>query len=185
MGNERGGSIKRTVIASIEAEYQRYKKMAEAAFNQLSDEQLAQATGSSDNSVATIAWHIAGNLQSRFTEFLDTDGEKPWRDRETEFLPRYVTHTQLLGFWELGWQALSTTLAALSDIDLRRTIRIRDQSLSVVEALHRSLAHTSYHVGQIVFMAKALLGPDWLYLCIPPGKSAEYNQNPTLERPPK
>lgn len=175
----------RVVIASIEAEYQRYKQMAEATFRQLSDEQLGQVAGASENSVATIAWHIGGNLRSRFTQFLDTDGEKPWRDRETEFLPRHVTHAELLAFWEKGWQTLSSTLAALTDSDLTRTVKIRNQPLSVVEALHRSLAHTSCHVGQIVFLAKALRGPDWQYLSIPPGKSAEYNRNPALQSPPK
>jgi len=175
----------RVVIASIEAEYQRYKQMAEAAFRQLSDEQLGQVAGTSENSVATIAWHIGGNLRSRFTEFLDTDGEKPWRDRETEFLPRQVTQAELLAFWEGGWQTLTATLVALTDSDLTRTVKIRNQPLSVVEALHRSLAHTSCHVGQIVFLAKALRGPDWQYLSIPPGKSAEYNRKPTAERPPK
>ena len=145
------GDNMRVVIASIEAEYQRYKQMAEAAFRQLSDEQLAQVAGASENSVATIAWHIGGNLRSRFTDFLDADGEKPWRDRETESLPRHVTHAELLAFWEQGWQALSTALASLTDTDLTRAVKIRNQTLSVVEALHRSLAHTSCHVGQIVF----------------------------------
>lgn len=92
----------RVVIASIEGEYHRYKQIAEAAFNQLSEEQLAQVAGATGNSVATIAWHIGGNLKSRFTDFLDKDGEKPWRDRETEFLPRRVTHAELLAYWEQG-----------------------------------------------------------------------------------
>ena len=175
----------RVVIESIEAEYRRYKQLAEASFAQLSEQQLAQVAGASDNSIATIAWHIGGNLRSRFTEFLDTDGEKPWRDRETEFHPRYVAYEQLLAFWEMGWQALSSALASLTDDDLTRTVKIRNQPLSVVEALHRSLAHTSYHVGQIAFVAKALRGSDWKYLTIPPGKSAKYNQNPMYERPAK
>jgi hypothetical protein len=175
----------RAVIASIDAEYRRYKQMAEAAFRQLSQEQLTQVVGASGNSVATIAWHIGGNLKSRFTEFLDSDGEKPWRDRETEFLPRHLTHGELLTFWEQGWQALSTALASLTDDDLTHTVKIRNQPLTVVEALHRSLAHVSSHVGQIVLAAKALRGSDWQYLTIPPGKSAEYNRNPAFERPPK
>ena len=175
----------RTVIASIEDEYQRYKKLAEASFRQLSEEQLSQAAGHTDNSVATIAWHIGGNLKSRFTDFLDSDGEKPWRDRDTEFLPRHITHAELLTFWEQGWQALHAALAALTDSDLSRTVKIRNQPLSVLEALHRSLAHTSYHVGQIVFVAKMLRGPNWQSLSIPPGKSAEYAKRPTLERPAK
>jgi hypothetical protein len=175
----------RTVIASIEGEYQRYKKLAEASFGQLTAEQLSQVAGDSDNSAATIAWHVGGNLKSRFTDFLDSDGEKPWRDRETEFLPRHVTHAELLAFWEQGWQALHTALAALTDTDLARTVKIRNQPLSVMEALHRSLTHTSYHVGQIVFVAKTLRGPNWQSLSIPPGNSAKYAKRPTLERPAK
>jgi uncharacterized damage-inducible protein DinB len=175
----------RTVVASIEAEYRRYRQLAEGAIRQLSDEQLAQVVGAAGNSAATIAWHISGNLKSRFTDFLNADGEKPWRDRETEFLARQVSQAELLAIWEQGWQALSTALAALTDSDLTRTVTIRNQPLSIVDALHRSLAHTSFHVGQIVFVAKALRGPDWKYLTIPPGKSAEYNQNPIHERPPR
>jgi hypothetical protein len=173
----------RVIIASIEGEYRRYKKLAEAAFGQLSEEQLAQASGVSENSVATIAWHIAGNLRSRFTNFLDADGEKPWRVRETEFAPRQVSHAELGAFWEQGWRALSLAFASLTDDDLTRTVKIRNQPLSVIEALHRSIAHSSYHVGQIVFVAKSLRGPEWKYLSIPPGKSAEYAHNLTERNP--
>ncbi|MGD0220916.1 MAG: DUF1572 family protein [Terriglobia bacterium] len=108
----------RAVIASIEGEYLRYKELAEGSFRQLSVEQLAQAAGDSDNSAATIAWHVGGNLKSRFTDFLDSDGEKPWRDRETEFRSRQVTHAELSAFWGQGWQALQAALAALTDSDL-------------------------------------------------------------------
>jgi len=175
----------RAVVASIEVEFRRYKQLAEAAMGQMSEEQLGQIVGISGNSLATIAWHISGNLRSRFTDFLDTDGEKPWRDRETEFFPRQATHAEMLAFWEQGWQAVSKALASLMDSDLTRTVTIRNQPLPVLDALHRSLAHTSFHVGQIVFLGKALRGPDWKYLTIPPGKSAEYNRNPTHERPPR
>jgi hypothetical protein len=171
----------RLVIASLESEFQRYKQLAEGAFSQLSTEQLSQAAGATDNSVATIAWHISGNLRSRFTEFLDTDGEKPWRDRETEFHPRYVAHDELLAFWETGWQALFNTLATLTDDDLARNVTIRDQPHSVIDALHRSLAHVAFHVGQVVFLAKALKGSGWNYLTIPPGKSSEFNQKMARE----
>jgi len=173
----------RVVIESIEGEYRRCKKMAEAAFCQLTEAQLAQVAGSTSNSVATIAWHIAGNLRSRFTDFLETDGEKPWRDRETEFIPRRVTHSELLAFWEQGWQAMSNATAGLHDRDLERTVTIRNQRLPVVEALHRSLAHASSHVGQIVFLAKALRGGEWNVLSIPPGQSEEFNRNPVLGTP--
>lgn len=173
----------RDVIASVEGEYRRYKQMAEGAFRQLSDAELA-AEPPTGNSVATIAWHVAGNLKSRFTDFLTSDGDKPWRDRESEFLQRRPSHDELLAKWEDGWGALFGALAPLDDDALRRTVTIRGVALSVTEALHRSLAHTSYHVGQIVFWAKALKGGDWSYLTIPPGKSDDYRKNPAHEKAP-
>jgi uncharacterized damage-inducible protein DinB len=171
-------------VASIEGEFRRYRALAEGAFRQLSEAQLGQLTGAGDNSVATIAWHVAGNLRSRFTDFLTGDGEKPDRDRDSEFLSRQLTHAALLAFWSGGWDLLSAALADLSDLDLARTVTIRQQPLSVTEALHRSLAHASYHVGQIVFLAKQLCGPAWVSLSIPPGQSAAYNASPTHDRPP-
>ena len=160
----------RALVASIEGEYRRYKTLGENAVSQLPDSQLADAAGAS-NSVATIVWHLAGNLTSRFTDFLTSDGEKPWRDRDSEFLARQVKRAELQAKWEDGWRVLFATLSALSDADLAKTVTIRGQPHTVAEALHRSLAHTSYHVGQIVFVAKALRGADWRYLSIPPGQS--------------
>jgi len=162
--------MRRTVVASIEGEYRRYKTLGENAVNQLPDAQLADAAGSS-NSIAIIVWHLAGNLTSRFTDFLTSDGEKLWRDRDSEFLARQVTRAELQAKWEDGWRVLFAALSALTDADLAKTVTIRGQPHTVAEALHRSLAHTSYHVGQIVFVAKALRGADWRYLSIPPGRS--------------
>jgi uncharacterized damage-inducible protein DinB len=164
----------RDLIASIDAEYRRYKTLGEGAINQVPDAQLAEAKGTG-NSIVTIVWHLAGNLKSRFTEFLTSDGEKPWRDRDSEFLARGVSRKELQAKWEDGWRALSAPLTDLTDEDLRRTVTIRGEPHTVAQALHRSLAHTSYHVGQIVYVAKALRGADWRYLSIPPGQSAQYN----------
>ncbi len=160
----------RALVASIEVEYRRYKTLGENAVSQLPDAQLAEAAGSS-NSIATIVWHLAGNLTSRFTDFLTSDGEKPWRDRDSEFLTRQVTRAELQAKWEDGWRVLFAAVSPLTDADLAKTVTIRAQPHTVAEALHRSLAHTSYHVGQIVFVAKALRGADWRYLSIPPGQS--------------
>ena len=160
----------RALIASLEAEYHRYKTLGENAVIQLPEAQLADAAGSS-NSIATIVWHLAGNLTSRFTDFLTSDGEKPWRDRDSEFLARQVKRAELQAKWEDGWRVLFAALSALTDADLAKTVTIRGQPHTVTEALHRSLAHTSYHVGQIVFVAKARRGADWRYLTIPPGQS--------------
>jgi uncharacterized damage-inducible protein DinB len=168
-------------IASIRSEYVRYKKLAEGAIDQLSDEELADADADGANSIATICWHISGNLQSRFTAFLTEDGEKPWRAREEEFDVRRVTRDELLTKWNQGWAVLLDTLATLSEVDLQRTVTIRQQPLLVHEALHRSLAHTSYHVGQIVYVAKALRGDAWKSLSIPRGQSDAFNNALTRE----
>ena len=167
----------RPVVASIEGEFRRYKALAENAIAQLDETRIGAAEGV-NNSIGTIVWHVAGNLRSRFTDFLTTDGEKPWRDRDSEFLERRVSREDLLKKWESGWSVLFATLAELTDADLERRVSIRNEPLSVTSALHRSLAHVSYHVGQIVYVAKALRGDDWRYLSIPPGKSAEANANP-------
>jgi Protein of unknown function (DUF1572) len=159
----------RDVLVSIEAESQRYKKLAEGAFDQVSDAELTETRAADDNSIAVIVWHMSGNLKSRFTEFLTTDGEKPWRDRESEFVARAVSRAEILAKWEDGWTILFRTLEGLTDASLGQTVTIRDQKLTVLEALHRSLAHASYHVGQIVFLAKSFRGADWRSLSIPKG----------------
>lgn len=158
----------RTFMESIEAEYRRSRSTAEAAMEQLSDEELVAFLTGTASSVATIAWHIGGNLRSRFTDFLTTDGEKPWRDRESEFAARTPTREELLAFWNEGWNVLQDSLNSLVDANLVDIVRIRGEELSVIQALHRSLAHTAYHVGQIVHRAKELRGEEWTYLSIPP-----------------
>ena len=171
------------VIDSIRAEYLRYRALAEAAIEQLAEPELSAAGPNGGNSVAVICWHVAGNLRSRFTDFLTSDGEKPWRQREEEFQARTVTRAELQAKWNAGWDALLGALATLGDDRLQQTVTIRGQPLEVHDALHRSLAHVSYHVGQIVYLAKALRGAEWRYLSIPPGGSAAYNQAPTHEKP--
>src|SRR5829696_2733835 len=172
-----------SIVASLRAEYLRYKALAEAALGQLSEPELVVSGPGAGNSVATICWHVAGNLRSRFTDFLSSDGEKPWRRREEEFQPRMASRAELHAHWERGWTAVLDTLRDLTDADLARTVTIRGQGLTVAEALHRSLAHTSYHVGQIVYVARGLRGEDWRFLSIPSGQSEQYNAQPTLEAP--
>lgn len=163
-----------TTIDAIRAEYVRYKTLGEAAIAQLSDDELSKAPPNG-NSVATICWHLSGNFRSRFTDFLTTDGEKPWRRREEEFEPRHVSRAELLAKWEQGWDVLLDSLAGLNDEHLRTTVTIRRQPLQVNEALLRSLAHASYHVGQIVYAAKSMRSGEWKFLSIPPGQSDSYN----------
>jgi hypothetical protein len=167
----------------IEGEFLRYKALAEGAMNQLSAEQLLKA-GPATNSIATIVWHISGNLTSRFTDFLTSDGEKPWRERDSEFEERNASPEEIRAKWEQGWSVLLDVLAGLGDDDMGRTITIRGVQLGVDEALLRSLAHTSAHVGQIVYAAKGMCGDSWEYLSSPPGGSAAYAANPTLEKAP-
>jgi uncharacterized damage-inducible protein DinB len=172
-----------SIIDSIRAEYVRYKALAEAALDQLGDDELSAQGPNGGSSIAVICWHVSGNLRSRFTDFLTSDGEKPWRNREEEFEARTVTRAALRSKWDHGWEVLFGTLATLTDEQLQRTVTIRGQPLHVHEALHRSLAHLSYHVGQIVYVAKSFRGKDWTSLSIPPGKSGAYNLAPTSERP--
>ncbi len=171
----------RIIVSSIEAEFRRYRALGEAAIAQLDTSHLGR-NDTTGNSVATIAWHIGGNLASRFTDFLSTDGEKPWRQREDEFAERAPSHEELSQQWNKGWAALEGSLGQLSDSDLGESVQIRGTDLLVAEALHRALAHISYHVGQIVHLARQHRGDDWQFLSIPPGGSAAYNANPTKER---
>jgi uncharacterized damage-inducible protein DinB len=170
------------IVSSVLAEYLRYKGLAEAAIAQLSDADLVAPGPGGGNSIAVLCWHLAGNFRSRFTDFLTSDGEKPWRRREEEFSRRAVTRDELVASWEGGWAVLLETLRGLTDADLDREVTIRGQRLRVTEALHRSLAHASYHVGQIVYQARGLKAGGWRWLSIPPGQSDQYNALPTMER---
>lgn len=173
----------RDIVESIEGEFRRYKALAEGAFAQLTDDELSRVGHEGDNSAATIGWHIAGNLASRFTDFLTADGEKDWRDRDSEFQERRVSRDEFLQYWERGWSLLFEALAGLSDTHLTYNITIRRQQYPVHEALHRSLAHATYHVGQIVFLAKSARGESWKTLSIPKGASAAHNQRAAREDP--
>lgn len=171
------------LVKSVEAEFQRYKALAEGALAQAPDDALSAAGQSGGNSLAIICWHVSGNLKSRFTDFLQSDGEKPWREREEEFASRAVSREELMTKWNEGWTVLFATLDSLADANLSQTVKIRKQDLLVHEALHRSLSHISYHVGQIVYIAHAFAADSWKYLSIPPGGTAAYNANPSFDKP--
>lgn len=172
----------RHVVGAIETEYRRYKSLGEGTIGQLGDEQLLVRPTPESLSLAMIVWHVSGNLESRFTDFLTTDGEKPWRNRESEFEERRVSRPELLAKWERGWKFLFDALEALTDADLVRVVKVRGVDATVGEALERSLAHTSYHAGQMTFLGKMLRRDQWKYLSIPPGGTAAYNANPTMEK---
>jgi hypothetical protein len=168
------GVFMRDLIGSIRGEYERYKALGEGAVRQAQDQELSLPGPNGSNSLAVICWHVSGNLRSRFTDFLTSDGEKPWRNRDEEFDERAVSRADFLAKWNEGWSVLFAALDGLTDDHLRDTVTIRGQALKVHEALHRSLAHTAYHVGQMVYIAKALRGDAWSTLSIARGTSGSY-----------
>ncbi len=152
----------------------KYKQLADRAIAQISDEQLFIALDGESNSIAIVMKHMAGNMRSRWTDFLTTDGEKPDRHRDTEFERRGETAADLRQSWEAGWELTMGAIAALGWRDLEREITIRGEPHGVVAAVNRQLTHYAYHVGQIVLLAHHFAGPDWQWLSIPPGKSGEF-----------
>jgi len=153
-----------------------YKKLAERAMEQVSDDQLFATLDEEMNSIAVIVKHMTGNMQSRWTDFLTSDGEKPGRDRDAEFSNPPATREALLQLWEDGWRCVLGTLESLSDADLSRTIAIRGEQHSVMQAINRQVAHYPYHCGQIVFLAKHFCAGHWRVLSVPLGQSAEFNR---------
>ena len=153
-----------------------YRKYAEAAMAQLSDDQLFVTIDPESNSIALIVKHMTGNMRSRWTDFLTSDGEKPDRNRDTEFTDPPATREALLQLWEDGWAVVFGAIEPLTDADLTRTVMIRGEAHSVMQAINRQIAHYAQHVGQIVFLAKHLASAHWKPLSIPRGQSADYNR---------
>jgi Protein of unknown function (DUF1572) len=158
------------------AVFRQYKRLAERAMEQVTDEQLFLAIDSEANSIAIIVKHLTGNMRSRWTDFLTTDGEKPDRNRDSEFVDPPATRAALLVEWENGWARVFSALEPLADADLGRTITIRGEAHSVMQAINRQLAHYPHHVGQIVLLAKHFAGERWQSLSIPRNRSAEFNR---------
>jgi hypothetical protein len=152
-----------------------YKHLGERAIAQASDDALMVCLDTESNSIALIVKHMAGNMRSRWTDFLTSDGEKPNRDRNTEFEAPPGNRAELLAMWDEGWKCTFEALAPLSDADLGRTVLIRKEPHSVMQAIQRQVAHYSYHIGQIVFLAKHCAGERWTSLSIPRGKSTDVN----------
>ena len=156
--------------------FRQYKGLAERAMEQITDEQLFATLDPESNSIAIIVKHLAGNMRSRWTGFLTTDGEKPDRRRDVEFIDPPPTRRDLLEAWEDGWKLLFETLESLSDDDLKRTITIRGEAHSVMQAVNRQVAHYGLHVGQIVLLAKHFAGNGWKAVSVPRDQSAEFNR---------
>jgi hypothetical protein len=153
-----------------------YKRLGERAIEQVPDAALTATIDSESNCIALIVKHISGNMRSRWRDFLTSDGEKPDRNRESEFEVPPTTRVEVLELWEAGWKYVFEALEPLTDADLTRTVTIRNEPHSVMQAINRQLAHYTYHIGQIVFMAKHLAGDRWTALTIPRGKSADFNR---------
>ena len=163
-----------------------HKRLAEGAFAQLADEEMFAVIDPEANSVAQIVKHMAGNMRSRWTDFLTSDGEKPNRNRDTEFeMNAGTTRAQVMECWELGWKCVFDALESLRPEDLGRTVTIRNEPHSVVQAINRQIAHYAYHVGQIVFLAKHLKSSDWKSLSIPRGQSQQVNAMAQETRQPR
>jgi Protein of unknown function (DUF1572) len=163
-------------MAAIINAFQANKRLADRAVEQVPDEKLHTALDENTNSIAVIMKHVAGNLASRWTDFVATDGEKPWRNRDGEFVDTLGSRAELLDYWERGWGCLLKTLQNLKGEDLGRTVLIRGEPHSVPLALERSLAHTCYHIGQIVQVARIHAGEKWHTLTIPRGGSEQFNK---------
>lgn len=172
-------------VDAVRNEFLRYRRLLELSATQVSDADFFRVTGADGNSIAVIIQHLAGNLRSRFTDFLSSDGEKSWRERDSEFELPTLERRKLLERMVEAWGVLDIALGEVEDTDaFHAMVTIRKQQLTVMEALYRSLAHHAYHVGQIVLLARTAVGDDWNSPSIPRGGSADYESNPTRERSP-
>lgn len=163
------------LLATINA-FEANKRLADRAVAQVPDDKLHVALDPNTNSIAVVMKHVAGNLASRWTDFLTTDGEKSWRNRDDEFVDRFGSRAEILEAWERGWECLFNTLKKLKPDDLEKTVTIRGEPHSVPLALERSLGHTCYHIGQIVQVARIHAGEQWQTLTIPRGGSEQFNK---------
>jgi hypothetical protein len=166
-----------TYLGSIKKQFEYYKMLGEKTFTQLTEEQLFWQLNEESNSIAMLVKHLHGNMLSRWTNFLTTDGEKEWRKRDEEFDTTIKTKAEVIDTWNDGWQCLFSAINPLTVADLGTEIYIRNMGHTVVEAIHRQLAHYSYHVGQIVFIGKAVKNEQWESLSIPKGTSKAYNSD--------
>jgi hypothetical protein len=162
-------------LESIRKQFEYYKMLGDKTFAQVTDEQLFWQYNEDSNSIAMIVKHLWGNMLSRWTDFLTTDGEKEWRQRDAEFENDIQTRDEMLSKWNEGWECLFNAINTLGEKDLTTIIYIRNQGHTVTEAINRQLAHYPYHVGQIVFIGKMLAGNSWSSLSIPRGNSQSYN----------
>jgi hypothetical protein len=167
---------KKTYLELVTENFQSIKLIAERSMDQLTNEELHYAPNEESNSIAVIVKHMSGNLRSRFSDFLSSDGEKPDRNRDGEFEGSYESKTQLLNAWNSGWDVLFNSLSLLKDDDLHKAVYIRSEPHQVMEAIQRQIVHQSSHSGQIVYIAKMIKDREWKTLSIPRGQSDKFNQ---------
>ncbi len=168
--------MKNEYLNSVKRQFKYYKSVGEKTFSQLDERGLFWRFNEDTNSVAIIANHLWGNMQSRWTDFLTSDGEKEWRKRDLEFKSVIKTKKELLEKWNDGWKCLFDALEAINETNFETKVYIRNQAHTVVEAINRQLAHYSYHIGQVVYIGKMIKGSEWKSLTIPKGKSDEFNK---------
>jgi len=159
-----------------------YKRLGERAIEQAPDEALFATLDSESNSIAIIVKHMTGSMRSRWTDFLTADGEKPNRNRDAEFETPPKTRAEIMALWESNWKLVFDVLATLVETDLSRTVHIRGEAHSVMQAINRQIGHSAYHVGQIVYLAKHFAGSKWNSLTVPRNKSAEFNAKVASDR---
>lgn len=162
-----------------------YKDLGDKTFEQLDDTGFHYQPNAESNSIAVIIQHVAGNMLSRWTNFLTEDGEKEWRQRDEEFTVHHYNKSQLLEIWEKGWSCFLGALESLKEDDLLKTIYIRQEGLTVIDAINRQLAHYPYHIGQIVYIGRIIKDHAWKNLSIPKGDSQQYNQSAAIKDPAK
>ena len=163
-------------LSGIIKQFEYYKSLGDKTFAQINDEQMHFKPNNYSNNISIIVKHIVGNMLSRWTNFLTEDGEKQWRNREGEFEDTYTSKKEMIAAWEKGWQCLFDTITSLNAESLKQTILIRNQEQTVIDAIHRQLAHYPYHIGQIVYLGTSIKGDHWQSLSIPKGESNTYNK---------
>ncbi len=178
-------SISKDFLETSIRRFKYYKDLGDKTFIQLNEWDFHYQPNDESNSVALIIQHMAGNMLSRWTNFLTEDGEKEWRKRDEEFEVHQYSKQQLIELWEKGWACFLDTLASLKKKDLKKTVTIRQESLTVIDAINRQLAHYPYHIGQIIFLAKIIKNKNWQNLSIPKGNSQVYNNSGEVKDPAK
>ncbi len=169
--------MEKEFLDSIKRQFEYYKSVGEKTFYQLDEKDIFWQFNEASNTIAIIVNHLSGNMKSRWTDFLNSDGEKEWRNRDLEFESVIESKDELLQAWNEGWECLFNALDAINETNFNNKIYIRNQEHSIIDAINRQLTHYSYHIGQIVYIGRMIKGENWSSLSIPKGKSTEFNSN--------